>query len=176
MQIFYNALNYSTRALVDATCEGSITMKTTKEANVMFEELAKNKYQPSFERGDGRKQGGIHEIDRISSLEAKFEALMTRLNQQAPKEPTLREIAYMQTQNTLMENTPLHIEDANYINNRSYTLSPNNNFPSHYHSELRNHENLSYENQAIIPYEPHQLSATMEPLGFQNQGASSSNY
>ena len=46
----------------------------------MFEELAKNNYHPSFERGGGRKQGGIHEIDRISSLEAKFHALMTRLN------------------------------------------------------------------------------------------------
>ena len=82
-------------------------MKTTREVNVMFEELAKNKYQPSFERGDGRRQGGIHEIDKISSLEAKFDALMTRLNQQALKEPTLSEIAYMQTQNTLMANTPL---------------------------------------------------------------------
>ena len=58
-------------------------------------------------KGDGRRQEGIYEIDRILSLEAKFEALMTRLNQQAPKEPTLREIAYMQTQNTLMENTLL---------------------------------------------------------------------
>ena len=68
-------------------------MKTAWEANLMFEELAKNNYQPPSKRGDGRRQGGIHEIDRISSLEAKFEALMTRLNQQAPKEPTLGEIA-----------------------------------------------------------------------------------
>ena len=74
-----------------------------------------------------------------------------------------------------MANTPLHIVDANYVNNRSYTFNPNNNLPSHYHSELRNHENLSYENQAIVPHEP-QLSTTMAHLGFQNQGASSSNY
>ena len=46
----------------------------------MFEEQAKNNYQPPFERGEGRRQEGIHEIDRISSLEAKFDALMTRLN------------------------------------------------------------------------------------------------
>ena len=72
-------------------------MKTTREANLMFEELAKNNYQPPSERGDCRRQGGIHEIDRISSLEAKFKALKTRLNQQAPKEPTLGEIAYMQS-------------------------------------------------------------------------------
>ena len=143
---------------------------------MMFEELAKNNYQPSSERGDGRRQGGIHEIDIISSLEAKFDALMTRLNQQAPKEPTLGEIAYMQTQNTLIENTPLQIEDANYVNNRSYTFHPNNNLPSHYYAGLRNHENLSYGNQEIILHEPYQLSTTMAPLGFQNQGASSSNY
>ena len=112
----------------------------------------------------------------MSSLEAKFEALMTRLNQQAPKEPTLGEIAYMQTQNALMVNTPLQIEDANYVNNRSYIFHPNHNFPSHYHFGLRNHENLSYGNQAIVPHEPHQLSNTVAPLSFQSQGASSSNY
>ena len=47
-------------------------MKIAREANLMFEELAKNNYQPPSERGDGRRQGGIHEIDRISSLEVKF--------------------------------------------------------------------------------------------------------
>ena len=121
-------------------------------------------------------KGGIHEIDRISSLEAKFEALVTRLNQQAPKEPTLGEIAYMQTQNALVANTPLQIEDANYVNYRSYTFCPNNNLPSHYHVVLRNYENFSYGNQAIVLHEPHQVSTTMSPSGFQNQGASSLNF
>ena len=96
-EIFYNGLNYSIRALIDVTCGSFITMKTTRETNLIFEELAKNNYQPPSKGGDGRKQEGIREIDRMSSLEAKFEALMTRLNQQAPKEPTLGEIAYIQT-------------------------------------------------------------------------------
>ena len=176
VQIFYNGLNYSTRTLVDITCEGSIIMKTAREGNLMFEELEKNNYQPHSMRGDGRRQRGIHEIDRLSSLEAKFEALRTRLNQQALKELTLGEIAYMQTQNALMANTLLQIEDANYVNNRSYIFFPNKNFPSHYHFGLRNHKNLSYGNQAIVPHEPHQLTTTMAPPGFQNQGASSSNF
>ena len=101
---------------------------------------------------------------------------MTRLNQQAPKEATLGEIVYMQAHGALMENTSLNIEDANYVNNRIYTFRPNNNLPSHYHSRWRNHENLSYGNQAIVPHEPHQLSTIMTPPGFQNQGASRSNY
>ena len=118
-------------------------MKTTQEANLMFEELSKNNYQPPSERGDGRRQEGIHEINRISSLEAKFEVLMTRLNQQAPKVPTLGEIAYMQSQNAFVANPSLQIEDTNYVNNRSYTFRPNNNLPTRYHAWLRNHENFS---------------------------------
>ena len=94
-QIFYNGLNYSTRVLVDAVCGGSIKMKTAREANLMFEKLAKNNFQPPSEIGDGRKQRALHEIDRMSSLESKFEALMRRLNQQAPKELTFGEIACM---------------------------------------------------------------------------------
>ena len=101
---------------------------------------------------------------------------MTILNQQDPKEHTLEEIAYMQTQNDLMANTPLQIEEANYVNNRSYTFLLNNNLPSHCHVRLRNHENFSYGNQAIVSHEPHQLSTTMAPPGFRNQGASNSNY
>ena len=58
----------------------------------------------------------------MSSLEANFEALMKRLNQQAPKEPAIGEIAYMQEQGALMANPPLQIEDAKYVNNRSYTF------------------------------------------------------
>ena len=142
----------------------------------MFEELAKNNYQPPFERSDSRRQGGIHEVDRISTLEVKFEALMTRLNQQAPREPTISEVAYMQNQNALRANTPLQIENVNYVNNRSYTFRPNDNLSTHYHVGLRNHEKFSYGNQTIVLHEPHQLSTTMAPLGFQNQGASCSNY
>ena len=82
----------------------------------------------------------------------------------------------MQAQGALMGNPPLQIKDENYVNNRSYTFRPNKNLPSHYHLRLRNHENFSYNNQAIVPHELYQLSNTMTPPGFYNQGASSSNY
>ena len=75
-----------------------------------------------------------------------------------------------------MANPLLRIEDANYVNNKSNTFRPNNNLPLHYHPRLKNHENFSYSNQAIIPREPYQLSNTTTPPGFQNQRALSSNY
>ena len=168
VQTFYNGLNYSARALLDTACGGSITTKTARKANQLFEELAKSNYQAHSEINTGRRQGGLIKVDRMSSLEAKFDALMTILDQQAPREPTIGEIAYMQAQGALMANSLLQIEDANHVNNRSYTFRPNNNLPSHYHSGLRNYENFSYNNQAIVPHEPHQLSNTMALPGFQN--------
>ena len=81
--------------MVDEACGGSITTKTVREANQLIEELEKNNYQAPSERNSGRRQGGLIEGDRMSSLEAKFDALMTRLNQQAPREPTIGEIEYM---------------------------------------------------------------------------------
>ena len=53
----------------------------------------------------------------MSSLEAKFEALMAKLNQQTPREPTIGEIAYMQAQGAMMANPQFQVEEANYVNN-----------------------------------------------------------
>ena len=136
MQTLYNGLNYSTRALVDVACGGFIISKMTKEANQMSEELTKNNYQALAERYIGRRQGGILELDRVSSLEAKFEALMTKLNQKTPREPTLGEIAYMKTQEANLANATSQVEEANYLNNRGYVFRPNNNLPMHYHPGL----------------------------------------
>ena len=44
---------------MDAACGGSIMMKTAREANLMFEELEKNNYQPPFEISVRSKQGGM---------------------------------------------------------------------------------------------------------------------
>ena len=59
MKTLYNGLNYSTRALVNVVCGGSITIKMAKEANQLFEELAKNICQAHSERSIERRQGGI---------------------------------------------------------------------------------------------------------------------
>ena len=82
VQTFYNGLNYSTRSLVDAAWGVSITRKIVNEAHKLFEELAKNNYQAPSKRSSGRKPDGILEIDKVSSLEDKFEVLITKLNQQ----------------------------------------------------------------------------------------------
>ena len=74
-----------------------------------------------------------------------------------------------------MRNYLYNVEEANYLNNRSYVFRMNNNFPTHYNQGLRNHENLLYGNQSIVPY-GNQLSTTTTRPGFQGKGDSSSNY
>ena len=115
------------------------------------------------------------ELDRVSSLEEKFVALMTKLNQQTPREPTSRKLASTKIQEAMLENSTSQVEEANYLNNRGYVFQPNNNLPMHYHPGLQNDENLSYGNQAIVPHVPHQLSVSNASPDFQGQGALSSN-
>ena len=86
------------------------------------------------------------------------------------------EIAYMKAQEAILRNSISHVEEANFVNNRGYVFRPYNNLPTHYHTGLRNYKNLSYGNQAIVPYVPYQLSVSNAPLDFQGQGALSSNY
>ena len=62
-QNLYNRLNYSTRSIVDAACEGSITNKTTRVAYQLFEEFAKNIYQAPSKRSLWRKPARILEMD-----------------------------------------------------------------------------------------------------------------
>ena len=105
-------------------------------------------------------------MDRGSSLEAKFDALMIKLNQQSPRELTMGEIAYMQAQGTMMVNPTFQVGDANFVNNRGYVFRPNNNLATHYHPRLRNHENLSYGNQANVQQAPQRFSSHNAPPEF----------
>ena len=84
-------------------------------------------------------------------------------------EPTLGEIAYMKTQEAMMANSTSQVKEANFLNNRGYVFRPNNNLPTHYRPRLRNHENLSYGNQEIVPHVPHHLSVSNTPPGFQGK-------
>ena len=101
------------------------------EANKLFDELAKNNYQATSERSVGRRQGGLYEVDWMSSLEVKFEAPMTKLNQQTPKEPTSGEIAFMKAQGVVMTNPSFQVEEVNYVNNRVYAFRVTDEHKSH---------------------------------------------
>ena len=45
MDIFYHAMNYTSKGIIDATCCGAFKRKSVKEANQLIEDLAKSNYK-----------------------------------------------------------------------------------------------------------------------------------
>ena len=85
MDIFYHGMNYSSKGIIDAACCGAFKIKSTEEANQLIEDLAKSNYRAPFETSgsNNRLRGsGIIELNKLSVIEAKLDALMSKINNQ----------------------------------------------------------------------------------------------
>ena len=85
MDIFYHAMNYSAKGIIDAAFCGTFKRKSAKEANQFIEDLAKINYRaPSKTSGSNSRLrgGGIVELNKMTAIEAKLNALMSRLGNQ----------------------------------------------------------------------------------------------
>ena len=45
MDIFYHAMNYSSKGIIDAACCGAFKRKSVEDANQLIEDLAKSNYR-----------------------------------------------------------------------------------------------------------------------------------
>ena len=85
MDIFSHAMNYSSKGIIDAACYGAFKRKSVKEANQIIEDLAKSNYRaPSkTSRSNSRlRGGGIIELNKTSTIEAKVDTLMNKMSNQ----------------------------------------------------------------------------------------------
>ena len=82
MDIFYHAMNYTSKGIVDAASGGAFRRKSVEEATQLIEELAKSNYKaPSEALGSsGKLRGGVTELNKISAIEATLDVIMSRLN------------------------------------------------------------------------------------------------
>ena len=67
MDIFYNAMNYSSKGIINAACCGAFKRKNVEEANQLIEDLVKSNNRASFEtsRSNSRlRGGGIIELNK----------------------------------------------------------------------------------------------------------------
>ena len=87
----------------------------------------------------------------MSTIEAKLDALMNKMNNQGKRGQSCNEVGVAERvvqkcvdEEGLAHECPYNVEEAQYINgNRRYNFKPNNNLPTHYTPALKNHENLS---------------------------------
>ena len=85
MDIFYHAMNYNSKGIVDAAFEGVFRRKSVKEATQLIEELAKRNYRaPSGASGSSIRlsRGGVLELNKMPVIKAKLDALMSKMNNQ----------------------------------------------------------------------------------------------
>ena len=83
MDIFYHATNYSSKGIIDAAYCRAFKSKSAEEANQLIEDLAKRNYKaPSETSGSNNRLrgGGIIEMKNMSTIEAKLDALMNKMN------------------------------------------------------------------------------------------------
>ena len=83
MDIFYHAMNYTSKGIIDVACCGAFKRKSVEEANQLIEDLAKSNYRAPSETlgGSSRLKGsGVIEMNKMLAIEAKLDALMNKVS------------------------------------------------------------------------------------------------
>ena len=120
----------------------------------MIEDLAKCNMKASSKssRGNSRTKGSeVIELNKMTAMEAKLDAIMHKLGNQEKRMHYAHEIGVVERDGIKrsvegpIDEDPYQVKEANYLNEqRSYHFKPNPNFPTHYTPTLRGHGNFSY--------------------------------
>ena len=99
MDIFYHAMNYTSKGIIDVACCGAFKRNSVVETNQLIEDLAKSNYRALFEtlRSNTRlRVGGVIELNRMTAIEAKLDALMNKLGNQDRTMHSAHEVGTME--------------------------------------------------------------------------------
>ena len=154
MDIVYHSLNDTSKGIIDASCYGAFKRKSAEEVRDSIEDLAKcNMKAPSESSGSNSRARGseVIELNKMTAMELKLDAIMHRLDKQEKRLHSAHEIRAVEryvirrSDEGLTKEDPYAVEEAKYLNEqRSYHFKPNPHLPTHYSPALRNHENSSY--------------------------------
>ena len=154
MDIVYHSLNDTSKGIIDAACYREFKRRSAEEAKQLIEDLAKcNMKAPSESSGSnsGTKGSGVIEMNKMTAMEAKLDAIMNKLGNKEKRMHYAHEIGVVGRDGTRrsaegpIDEDPYQVEEAIYLNEqRSYHFKPNPNLPTHYILTLRSHENFSY--------------------------------
>ena len=85
MDIFYHAMNYSSKGTIDAAFGGAFRRKSVEEATQLIEDQEKSNYKASSEASGSisrYRTGGVIELNKMTTIEAKLDAIMNKMNNQ----------------------------------------------------------------------------------------------
>ena len=152
--IVYHSLNDTSKGIIDASCCGAFKRKSAEEARDVIADLAKCNMKAPYEftRSYNKTKGsGVIELNKMTSMEAKLDAIMYKMDKQEKRLHSANEIGTVEREKIRRgaegsaNEDPYVVEDSNYLNEqRSYHFKPNPNLPIRYNQALRNHDNFSY--------------------------------
>ena len=120
------------------------------------------------------KGNGMIELNKMSAIEAKLDALMHWVDKRMHSAHEIgaveREGRVINAEGRAAEGS-YAVEEASYLNKqRAYHFKPNPNLPTHYTPALRDHENLSYGGGAQhVPRHGQNFQQGYAPPRFQQQ-------
>ena len=97
MDIFYHAMNYASKSIIDASCCGAFKIRNAEEVRQIIEDLVKCNYKAPSEasKSSSRMRGvGLMGLD-MTAIEAKRDAIMNKLSSNEKKMHTANEIGAM---------------------------------------------------------------------------------
>ena len=121
MDIFYHSMNYTYKGIIDAACCGAFKRKSAEESRQLIEDLTKCNYRaPSETSGSNRLKGsGVIEMNIMSSIEAKLDALMNMMGNQERRMHSAHEVGLIErneqkssTEEGLAHEGPYQVEEA----------------------------------------------------------------
>ena len=83
MDIFFHAMNYTYKGIIDVAYCGAFKRKSVEKANQLIEDLVKSNYKALSEtsRSSSKLRGsGVIELNKMLAIEAKFDALMNKVS------------------------------------------------------------------------------------------------
>ena len=157
MDIFYHAMNYTSKGIIDASYYGGFKRRSAEEARQVIEVLSKCNYKtPSESSGSSSRMrgNGLIGLDRTTAIEAKLNAVMNKMSSNEKIMHTTHEVGAVRegrrnSAEGYEEEDTYQVEETKYMNEqRSYHFKPNLNLPTHCSPTLRNHEKFSYGGKA----------------------------
>ena len=128
MDIFYHSMNYTSKGIIDAACGGALRRRRAEEARQLIEDLARcNMRPPSKSSGSSNraKGNGMIELNKMSAMEAKLDALMHRLDKRMH---SANEIGAVEREGRVnnaegrVEEGSYAVEEANYLNEQRHII------------------------------------------------------
>ena len=149
-------MNSAVRANIDASAGGTIMSKTPEDALELFEEMANTQSLWSNERAIS-KRGGAIEVDGLTMLNAKLDALTKRMDKMSVNSISnlssfceLSQGGHPTIECQMMQG--LSMESINYVNN--FKGLQNQVHGNTYNPSWRNHPNFSWSNQGNNQWRP----------------------